>query len=65
MPLDSKKILQSSIDTLINRQKDYESALQDTDNHLLRLLYADSASVIQDCIEIVSETASKYGICMT
>lgn len=56
------EILQKSIDTLAGKQRDYESAMQDTNSNTLRLLYADSASVIQDCIEMVSETASEYGI---
>lgn len=60
-----KDILQRSVDVLAGKQKDYESALQDTDNSILRLLYADSASVIGDCIELVSETAREYGIPMT
>lgn len=60
-----KKILQESVDVLTWKQKDYESALQDTDNSILRLLYADSVSVIGDCIELVSETAREYGIPMT
>lgn len=59
------EILQKSIDTLAGKQKDYESAMQDADNDILRLLYADSASVIQDCIDMVNETASKYGIQIT
>lgn len=36
--------------------------MQDTDSHILRLLYADSASVISSCIEIINKTARKYGI---
>lgn len=60
-----KNILQRSVDALVWKQKDYESALQDTDNQILRLLYADSASVIGDCIELVSGTAREYGIPMT
>lgn len=65
--LDAVKILQKSIDTLAGKQKDYESALQNTgtDSHILRLLFADSASVIHDCIEMVSETAREYGIFIT
>lgn len=47
---------------MTDKQLDYESAIQDTDNDTLRLLYADSASVIGDCIEMVSETAHEYGI---
>ena len=60
-----KKILQKSVDVLAWKQNDYESALQDTNNSILRLLYADSVSVIGDCIELVSETAREYGIPMT
>lgn len=60
-----KKILLESIDVLARRQKDYESALQDTDSRMLRILYADSASVIGECIELVSETAREYGFPMT
>ncbi len=59
-----KNILQKSIDTLSDKKQDYESALQYADSHILRLLYADSASVIGDCIELVSETAREYGIHM-
>jgi len=44
------------------KQEDYETALQNADIPSLRLLFADSASVIQDCIEIVNETAREYGI---
>jgi len=44
------------------KQKDYENALQSADIPLLRLLFADSASAICDCIEIVSETARECGI---
>lgn len=47
---------------------DYLSALRnldDTGDYILRLLFADSASVIQDCIEIANETARKYGLPMT
>lgn len=29
---------------------------------IARLLFADSVSVIKDCIEIVNETALKYGV---
>lgn len=60
-----KNILQRSVDALACKKENYESALQDTDNHILRLLYADSASVIGDCIELVSGTAREYGIPMT
>ena len=60
-----KKILQKSVGILAGKQKDYESALLDTDNHILRLLYADSVSVIGDCIELVSEAARENGIPMT
>lgn len=44
------------------KQNYYESALQETDNSILKLLYADSASVIQDCIEIINEAAREYDI---
>lgn len=44
------------------KQKDYEAAFQGTDLPSLRLLFADSASVICDCIGIVSETARECGI---
>lgn len=50
---------------LDGKRKDYISAMENLDDagdHLLRLLFADSASVIQDCIELVSETAQKSGI---
>ncbi len=60
-----KNILQRSVDALTCKKEDYESALQDADNNILRLLYADSASVIGDCIDLVSETAREYGIPMT
>lgn len=60
-----KNILQRSVDALACKKEDYESALQDTDNNILRLLYADSASVIGDCIALVSGTAREYGIPMT
>lgn len=58
------EVLQKSIDTLAMKQRDYESALQDTDanNYTLRILFADSASVIHDCIEIIRETACECGI---
>ncbi|MCM1219834.1 MAG: hypothetical protein NC548_35635 [Lachnospiraceae bacterium] len=57
-----KNILQKSINTLSGRQRDYESALQEADSPMLRLLYADSASVIGDCIEVISGTAREYGV---
>jgi len=44
------------------KQKDYENALQSADIPSLRLLFADSASAICDCIGIVSETARECGI---
>ena len=47
---------------MTNKQLDYESAIQDADNDTLRLLYADSASVINDCIVMVNETAHENGI---
>lgn len=50
------------MDAFAWKQNYYESAMQDADDHILRLLYADSASVISGCIEIISETARKYGI---
>lgn len=49
---------------MTDKQLDYESAIQDADNDTLRLLFADSASVINDCIEMVHETAHEYGISM-
>lgn len=60
--LDARDVLQKSIDALAMKQKDYESALQGADLPSLRLLFADSASVICDCIGIVSETARECGI---
>lgn len=60
-----KNILQRSVDALACKKEDYESALQDIDNHMLRPLYADSVSVISDCIGLVRETVREYGIHMT
>lgn len=59
-----KSILQKSMDVLAGKKKDYEDAMEHTDISLLRLLYADSASVIGDCIEMVAETARGFGIFM-
>jgi hypothetical protein len=57
-----KGILLESMDVLAEKKKDYEDAMEHTDISLLRLLYADSASVIGDCIEVISGIIRKYGI---
>lgn len=45
------------------KQHDYRAAQrEESENELLRLLYADSASVIQDCIEMIHESAREYGV---
>ena len=60
--LDAKDVLQRSIDALAVKRQDYESAMEGADLPMLRLLFADSISVIGDCIEIVNETALKCGV---
>ena len=65
---DAEVLFKKAVSALTDKRKDYLSALgslDDTGDHILRLLYADSASVIQDCIEIASEAARKYGIPIT
>lgn len=54
-----------SVSALADKRRDYLSAfeiLDDTGDFTARLLFADSASVIQDCIEIISDAAREYGI---
>lgn len=63
--LDAGKFFHKSVSALAEKRKDYLSAfekLDDTGDFILKLLFADSASVIQDCIEIISEVANEYDI---
>lgn len=48
--LYARYFLQRAIDALTAKQKDYESVMLSEDIPSLRLLFADSVSVIQDCI---------------
>ena len=60
--LSAKDILQKSIDALNAKRINCESILEDVNHPLSKLLFIDSASVISDCIEIVTETAREHGI---
>lgn len=63
--LDAGDFFQKSVSALADKRKDYLSAfekLDDSGDFILRLLFADSASVIQDCIEIINEVSNEYGI---
>ena len=65
--LDSEVFFKKTVSALTDKRRDYLSALgslDDTGDYILRLLFVDSASVIQDCIEIISDAARKYGIPM-
>ncbi len=66
--LDSEVFFKKTVSALTDKRRDYLSALgslDDTGDYILRLLFVDSASVIQDCIEIISDAARKYGIQIT
>lgn len=66
--LDSEVFFKKTVSALTDKRRDYLSALgslDDTGDYILRLLFVDSASVIQDCIEIISDVARKYGIQIT
>lgn len=58
----ARDVLQRSIDALNAKRSNCESLLQDMNHPLSKLLFFDSASVIGDCIEIISETARECGI---
>lgn len=60
--LNAKDILQKSIDALNAKRSNCESILEDMEHPISKLLFIDSASVISDCIEIVTETANEHGI---
>lgn len=63
--LDAGEFFKKSVSALDDKRRDYLSAfeiLDDTGDFTARLLFADSASVIQDCIEIISDAAREYGI---
>ena len=65
---DAEVLFKKAVSALTDKQRDYLSALgslDDTGDYILRLLFVDSASVIQDCIEIISDAARKYGIPIT
>ena len=65
---DAEVLFKKAVSALTDKRKDYLSALgilDDTGDYILRLLFLDSASVIQDCIEIVSDAAREYGIPIT
>ena len=65
--LDAEVFFKKTVSALTDKQRDYLSALgslDDTGDYILRLLFVDSASVIQDCMEIISDAARKYGIPM-
>ena len=65
---DAEVLFKKAVSALTDKRKDYLSALgslDDTGDYILRLLFLDSASVIQDCIEIVSDAACEYGIPIT
>lgn len=48
---------------LENQRLSYLSSFQEeSENITLRLLYADSASVIQDCMDMIHESALECGI---
>lgn len=59
---NARNALQKAIDALAVKQRNCESIVEDMEHPLSKLLFIDSASVIQDCIEIVSETAREHGI---
>ena len=65
---DAEVLFKKAVSALTDKRKDYLSALgslDDTGDYIQRLLFLDSASVIQDCIEIVSDAAREYGIPIT
>ena len=66
--LDAEGLFKKAVSALTDKRRDYLSALgslDDTGDYILRLLFVDSASVIQDCIEIISDAAREYGIPIT
>lgn len=60
--LNARNALQKAIDALAVKRRNCESILEDMEHPLSKLLFLDSASVISDCIEIVSVTAREHGI---
>lgn len=62
--LFARKILQESIDALAAKRMNNESLMRDMELPLTKLLFCDCMSVIQDCIEIIRETAREHGITM-
>ena len=66
--LDAEGLFKRIVSALTDKWRDYLSALgslDDTGDYISRLLFVDSASVIQDCIEIISDAAREYGIPIT
>lgn len=66
--LDAEGLFKRIVSALTDKWRDYLSALgslDDTGDYILKLLFVDSASVIQDCIEIISDAACEYGIPIT
>lgn len=55
-------ILQKSIAALDSKREHCEAIMQELDAPLAKLMFMDSASVIQECIEIIRETAHVYGV---
>ncbi len=66
--LDAEGLFKRIVSALTDKWRDYLSALgslDDTGDYILRLLFLDSASVIQDCIKIINGAACEYGIPIT
>ncbi len=66
--LDAEGLFKRIVSALTDKRRNYLSALGSLDNtgdYILRLLFVDSASVIQDCIKIISDAACEYGIPIT
>ena len=63
--LDAEVFFKKTVSALTDKRRDYLSALgslDDTGDYFLRLLFVDSASVIQDYIAIINGAACEYGI---
>lgn len=60
--LNARNALQKAIDALTVKRRNCEFIIEDMEHPLSKLLFIDSASVIQDCIEIVSIAAREHGI---